>query len=262
MKRKFCVTLLIICGLGFQFFLISSAGNDTINIYDLNEQQTAIQAINELYSGNPENAYILINEAIKVEPNAPQLYNTRALVRGALHDYYGAFDDYAHAIFLAMDYPTPYYNRANLLRDLGQYQKALSDYNAAIAFNFKGGGAYINRGYVKLEQLQDIEGAFSDFDTAIKSGDESEGAYYGRAVCNYHKGYYEKTISDATKAILLNYKNPDAYLIRGQAKIKLKQIQSGLQDLQWAEQQYNQLLDTSGAKKAKDLYIYYSRKGS
>lgn len=262
MTRKFCMTLLIICGLSLQFFLISNAGNNTINIYDLNEQQSAIQAINELYYGNPEKAYVLINEALTVEPNAPQLYNTRALIRGALHDYYGAFEDYAHAIFLATDYPTPYYNRANLYRDLGQYQKALSDYNAAIALNFDGDGAYINRGYLKLEQLHDIEGAFSDFDTAIKRGYESEGAYYGRAVCNYHKGYYEKTISDATKAILLIDKNPDAYLIRGQAKIKSMQIQSGLQDLQWAEQQYNQQLDTSGAKKAKDMYIYYSRKGS
>lgn len=254
------ISLLIICSC-YCFVLPAQATNDTVFVYNIsNEPKCAIQAVTEFYSGNFDKAYALINEAIKLQPNSARFYNTRALIKTALKDYTGAFEDYAYSIFLETDYPTPYYNRANLLRDLGYYEKAIADYNTAIALNYDGDGAYINRGFIKLEHLQDIEGAFSDFDTAIKMGFENEGAYYGRAVCNYHKQFYNNTISDATKAILLQYRNPDAYLIRAQAKIQLKQIPSGLQDLEWAEQQYNMLGDKAGARRAKNLYIYYFKR--
>lgn len=261
MKIRLFIRLILFIGISLTTYSITYADYGSINVYDItNESPSAIQALTEAMSGNYDKAYTLINEAISEQPNVARYYNTRGTIRESQQDFTGALEDYAYAIYLKTDYPTPYYNRANLYRALGQYQKAISDYNTAIALNFDGDSAYINRGFVKLEHMQDIEGAFSDFDTAIKMGAQSEGAYYGRAVCNFNKQLYKETISDATKAIILQYKNPDAYLIRGKAKIQLKQIESGLQDFQWAEGQYNQLSNFTAAQEARKLYNYYSTK--
>lgn len=241
-------------------FQINFSDKSTVNLVATpeNDPESLFQATMALKSGDLYKALDLCNEALNKQPDNPRIYNLRGNIKAGMNDIQGAFEDYTMSILIQTDYPTPYYNRANLYRDIGEYSKSISDYNTAIALgeNLKI-ASYINRGFVKLSFMNDIDGALDDFTEAINLGATDEGPYYGSAVCYYNKQMYNKTINYTVKAITLSPKNPDAYAIQGQAKIKLNRIDEGLQDLKYAENQYKSDGNINKANEMNTLYQYY-----
>jgi Tfp pilus assembly protein PilF len=59
------------------------------------------QVDNALANGTPESAIIIINQAIKSEPNNASLFTERAKINTALQQITAASDDYQTAIKLA-----------------------------------------------------------------------------------------------------------------------------------------------------------------
>lgn len=213
---------------------------------------TSMDAFVELFNGNPTKSLELINIEINEDSENYMLYNSRAWIYESLQEYDKALADYSYAIKLKIDYATAYYNRANLLRDLGFYETAIVDYTMAIEFGDTD-TAYINRGYVYLNKLNNVDKALDDFVTAMAS-DVSEGAYYGAARCYLEKVFYDFAIDSATKAIELQEENPDAYFIRGKAKILMAKTDSGLYDLQVAITQYRNAQNYDSAQEVQRFY--------
>ena len=230
---------------------------DEINVYGIPPKEV-MSAIMEINSHQYDKALEHINTAIDNSPDDVSLYNFKGILYEEMGNNEEAFKYYTIAISMKSDYPTPYFNRATLYREMGDYQQAMSDLTTAIKLNYPHSSAYVNRGYVRLE-MKDISGALEDFNIAL-SREDTEGAYYGRALCNFKLQNYEAALSDATNAIIkFSPINPDAYLLQGQAKIKLNKYEEGLQDIKWAKEQYLRVEDYDGAKEADNLYNYYSQ---
>ena len=142
--------------------------------------------------GQYEAAIVDYDTAIRLTPDYTLVYCIRVVARGVakveLGLYESAITDYDTVIHLRPDY-TPAYHYREVAKSklstmlshqeavayykqglnkaaLGQYEEAISDYNAAIQLRPDYVHAYYNRGLAKV-QLGQYEEAISDYDTTI-----------------------------------------------------------------------------------------------
>ena len=96
----------------------------------------------------------------------------------------------------------------------------------------------------------------------ISSGEnkESDGFYYNRGIEKYDAGDYYGAISNFSKAIEINPRNPEAYNNRGNVKVKLEDYEGAKSDYtkairinpRYADAYYNR-----ATTKGRDLRDYY-----
>lgn len=117
-------------------------------------------------------AILDFNAAIEIYPDYDFAYYNRAKVYEDLHQYELALADINKAIQLnkKSDY---YLARGIIYKNLEDFENSLNDFNRAIEINPQNGIAFINRGYLKREQLNDKKGAEKDIKMAEKLGIES-----------------------------------------------------------------------------------------
>jgi tetratricopeptide (TPR) repeat protein len=140
----------------------------------------------ELFAGgkftDPQKAIEYLNNAIKLQPDAADVYFIRATAYYDLGQPQLAIKDYNEAIRLKPDYASAYYHRGNAYASLRQYERASKDYNEAIRLEPNYAMAYYNRGnaYLKLGQPQR---AIEDYNEAIHLEPNYAMAYYNKACC-------------------------------------------------------------------------------
>ena len=84
---------------------------------------------------------------------------------------------------------------------------------------------------VSKHALEDYKGAISDYNEALKLDFSTYYAYNNRGFSKYHLGLYEEALIDCNFSIKLDSNNSYAYFYRGLIKLKLKNKESGCQDL-------------------------------
>ena len=94
-------------------------------------------------------------------------YFNRAMLRTQIGDYNRALDDYDKVALYSPNNVLVYYNRAGVYAQLGELEKAIDDYSSAIKLYPDFANAYIYRGRLR-ELLRDPQGAKKDRDTAQK----------------------------------------------------------------------------------------------
>lgn len=107
-----------------------------------------------------------------------------------------------------------YFIRGNSWRAKGEHDKAIQDFDKAIALDPDDADTYYYRGnswYTKGEP----DKAIRDFDKAIALSPEGADAYCNRGISWRAKGEYDKSIQDFNKAIVLNPDFAEAYNNRG-----------------------------------------------
>ena len=117
--------------------------------------------------------------------------------------------------------------------NLGQYQRAIEDYNEAIRLKLNDSRVYNNRGvaYAKLGQYQQ---AIEDFNEARRL--EADSHYDGRAIEDFNKAVAlnytdpQKAIEYLNNAIKLQPNYAGAYHLRGNNYFTLKQYQRAIED--------------------------------
>jgi tetratricopeptide (TPR) repeat protein len=82
-----------------------------------------------------------------------------------------AIEDYNKAIALNPNYAEAYYNRGNAYYFKGQYDRAIEEFNKAIALNPNDATAYNNRG-LAYGKKGHYDRAISDFQRACDMGNE------------------------------------------------------------------------------------------
>jgi tetratricopeptide (TPR) repeat protein len=121
--------------------------------------------------------------------------------------------------------------------EMGDYKSAIEDFSSIIRLQPEYEALYqahFGRGYAKF-QINDFDGAKTDFDRAIRIYPNDPEVFFWRAYTKYrlrHKASSE--IADYNRAILLKPDYAEAYFNRGQAKIKNRQLRSGCTDLRKA----------------------------
>jgi tetratricopeptide (TPR) repeat protein len=159
-------------------------------------------------------SFTLWTYVIEKDPGIPLAYNNRGLVLDEMGQPDKALADYNEAIALAPSFPEAYINRGAVFGKIGQPDKALADYSEAIALAPSFSEAYSNRGVV-FSKMGQFDKALADYSEAIALAPSFSEAYDNRGICFYKTGQPDKSLADFNSAIALNPFNSLAYKNRG-----------------------------------------------
>ncbi|RKU28639.1 hypothetical protein C6497_07710 [Candidatus Poribacteria bacterium] len=238
----------VFCGvIGKENWLIIEAASKA-GIGQVRAEQGNIPEARNLY----QLAIDEITQAIRQKPKRSRSYNSRGWIRylyGKFETEYGnpskaqklfkdAIVDADEALKLELikeKLRSAYYHTRGAARDsLGEYSKAIEDFNESIRLNPKKALLFQYRGITK-DALKQYEDALKDFQKAIELKPKESINYYHRGVTSNRIGHYNEAIDDLNNAIQLDEKNADAYYQRGFSNEML-----GQHDM--AETDYKQVL--------------------
>lgn len=127
--------------------------------------------------------------------------------------------------------PFAYNNRGNAYNIKGEYERAIHDFDAAIALEPEYPIALNNRG-IAYENKGMHDQAIGDFTKAIALQAKYFDAINNRGVSYNHKGMLDQAIKDSTRAIALKPKSFEAFNNRGVAYAKKGLFENAKEDFQ------------------------------
>ena len=176
------------------------------------------------------NGETLWSDVIKKYPDEITVsYLNRGFAYGDLGQPEKAISDYTKAIEINPNYGEAYYNRGIEYDNLKQRDRAIADYNRAIEINPNYNAAYSNRGNT-FGKLGQWEKAISDYTRAIEIKPDYKEAYVNRGAAYGNLGQWDKAIDDYSKAIGNDPDYKEAYLDRGFAYGKLGKPDKAMKD--------------------------------
>jgi tetratricopeptide (TPR) repeat protein len=131
-------------------------------------------------------------------------------------DYNRAITEFNRAIALKNDYADAYTGRGNAYRKKGDALRAIDDYSTALKHADSRAELYNYRGYAYSEHGEP-EKAIADFSQAIRLGRDYTDAYINRGHAHYERGSYELAIEDYNQVIRIEPRNAAAWNWRGSA---------------------------------------------
>ena len=126
-------------------------------------------------------------------------------------------------------YAIAVYNRGNAHFAKGDADRAIANYDQALALNPKYEDALVNRG-VAHEKKGALDRAIADYDEAIKLEPKDAVAYNNRGNALLKKGDYDRAIADYDRAIKLDGKYVAAYFSRAIANEGKKRFDDAIAD--------------------------------
>jgi protein O-mannosyl-transferase len=159
----------------------------------------------------------------------PIAYNNRGQAFEEAGQTERALADFNAAIALAPDYDLAYGNRALVMKKRGQLDRALQDFDRAVAFGPGHAGAYAARG-ILFEEMGQLDSALSDFTTAIALDRDRFDAYLVRGKVFQATGRSDRAIEDFTAAIALAPDSAEAYTYRGIVLKEMGQFERAVAD--------------------------------
>jgi tetratricopeptide (TPR) repeat protein len=120
-------------------------------------------------------------------------------------------------------------NRGAAYADLGQYQRAIEDYNEVIRLKPDYAEAYYNRGCVYAE-LRQYQRTIENCNQSIRLKPDYVEAYFNRGSAYAELGQYRNAINDFDKIISMQKDYFPVYVNRGYAYAKLSQYQSAIEN--------------------------------
>ncbi len=127
------------------------------------------------------------------------------------------------------DLATAHKNRGNAHDDNGEYDRALEDYEQAVAINPQDADAFNSRG-TTYTALGRFERAILDFDQAIELNSGSPMAFSNRCLAKALSGLLEQSLADCNEALRLKPKNAGAFAVRGLVHLKLRRYDAAIAD--------------------------------
>lgn len=159
-------------------------------------------------------------------------YFKKGKIAIAEEKYHVAISHFSNAIRHNPDYWISYAERGFVRQILGQYEKAIADFDKVIQIGQKGIyllGAYQFRATAKNKLGKHLE-AIEDCNMALKIYPDNVTMYIIRADAKLELGQYIESIRDHDIAVLKNPDDPDRYIWRGIVKAKSGQYQSAIID--------------------------------
>lgn len=150
---------------------------------------------------------------------------------------------WSHVLENYPDFWLPYYNRAHMYTNMGEYQQALDDVQKAIRLKPLFFNAYFIRAiiYIHLGKLKE---ATQDLDTYVELNPDKASAYNKRGISYLALGKPKEAIIDFSYAITQNPRYAVYYYNRARAYLKLDKISEATRDFQTAA-----MLGSSEAKE-------------
>jgi tetratricopeptide (TPR) repeat protein len=162
-----------------------------------------------------EEARKSFEQAMRVEPENPFIYNALGVTYTQLRQWSIATGLFAQAIELKPDYAAAYFNRGAAYHNAGRYELAVQDFSWAIEQEPFDPLVLDLRGKAYFS-LNDYKQAKIDFDSAIKLNRTDSAALLGRGKVFFRTGSYEEAIKDLSASIRIRA-TAEAYDVRSQA---------------------------------------------
>jgi tetratricopeptide (TPR) repeat protein len=147
-------------------------------------------------------------------PDAPVPIAQRGGAYYVLGDYERAVADYTAALLVDPEYPWAYAGRSWAYKELGEYERAIADLTEVIRLDPDDAVSYKARADV-YEDMGAYERAIADYTEAIRLDPEYEAAYNNRGYSFSQLGEYKRAIADLTEVIRLDPNDDEFYAIRG-----------------------------------------------
>jgi len=156
-----------------------------------------------------ESGITLWSDVIEKVPTDPGLYNSRGLAYLGAGATDRAMADFNLAIALKPDYRDALVNRGNARYVLQEYQSALSDFSSAIQHDSTFSLAYYNRGntYARIER-NDL--AIADYTSAITLKPDYAAAFFNRGVAKLVSNDTASACGDFRKAMEMGLEISDS----------------------------------------------------
>jgi len=122
-----------------------------------------------------------------------------------------------------------YLDDAKAWADKGEYDKAIDDYNQALAMNPKDANAFYDRAKV-WEKKGKYDELMADCNEALALNPKFAEAYIGRSIAWNEKGKYDKAIADCNQALAINSELAEAYNNRGLALNEKREFDKAIAD--------------------------------
>lgn len=191
------------------------------------------EGVKKYEAGDSAGASNDFSRAIIQNPDRDDAYIYRGIICHNAGDYVQAIKDYEKAIAIDAQDAVAYSDLGLSLEALGKTQEAITNYSEAIRLDPSSTDAYISRACAR-GTLRDWDGALADFSEAERLDPNAE-LYQNRAYVQFIRNEFELAIADATKAIsLATNGDGDSLRIRGLARMRLKDYDNALSDLQAA----------------------------
>lgn len=152
-----------------------------------------------------QEAIILFNKALELDPANADAYLNRGVSRLNENDLKGSLKDYNDSIRIRPK-DLAYLKRARLYQTLKEEDRAIEDYNRAIQINPNYALGYNNRASLLMKN-GDTEGALRDFTKTIQLSPKFYYAYYGRGIIMHKKGEKEEAKKDLQVFLKLTKEN-------------------------------------------------------
>jgi tetratricopeptide (TPR) repeat protein len=177
-----------------------------------------------------ENSIVLWNSVLDTEASGPPLaYNNRGMAFYKLGKLDKAMEDFDRAIALNPSYIYAYNNRGMAFYRLGKLDKAMKDFDRAIALNPSYIDAYNNRGMV-FDDSGMANKALEDYNTAIRLNPSHYKAYNNLGTLYGKAGVFDRAIESFNAAIALNPNFAEAYHNRGISYFSAGRFEAAMQD--------------------------------
>ena len=167
--------------------------------------------------------------AALIEPQDPNVYINRGVVRHAKGDRDGAIGDYTRAIAVSPRAKYAYMNRALSRIEKGEFDGAVADFTEVITIDGRQKGAHMGRGVARRAK-GDIDGAIADWTEEIGIDPRNADAHYRRGNARQAKRDPDGAIADWSAAISIDPRHKRAYLNRGLAREERGELDTAIAD--------------------------------
>ncbi len=193
------------------------------------------KAIYHYENDNFESAITLLDEALLIDPDIPEVHYWRGKV--ATHDLNQeslevAIVEFSEAIRLKPDYAESYFERGKVYLQKGEFEEAKKDLLKVIEINPK-----IKEAYSLLAQIELMHGNDDEAMKYLEKVSHQEGDdryYYSLGKILYNAGKYQKAIEQFNKTIEKNKYFVDAYVYKAHSLAKIGNYEEAIENLRKA----------------------------
>jgi tetratricopeptide (TPR) repeat protein len=180
-----------------------------------------------------EEALLVLDEVIKVEPDFPGAWYNRGAVFSQRYQYEEAVAAYNEALKYKSDFFDAWINRGDSLDELGQYKEAVESYDKALKLKLDDFIAWYNRG-ILLGKLGRYKEAIESYDKALKLKSDFPEAWINRGYALNKLGCYKESIASCEEALKYNPDHPQAWFNIACSQSQLGEIDQAIASLQKA----------------------------
>jgi len=178
-------------------------------------------------TGSHQNSVDMIDRAIEINSNVARYHSNRGIALKELKQFEAAISSYDKAIALNPNSALAYSNRGIALKELKQLEASVASYDKAITLQPNLAEAYYNRG-LSLHQLKQLVDAVASYDKAIALKPDYAEAYSNRGISLQELKQLDDAVASYDKAIVLKPYLAEAYYNRGISLQELKQLEASV----------------------------------